>query len=852
MATLPVVIDPSGSARGAAEARKHIETVKNSAASLTRGLVALAGGFSAVFAIREGIQRMAEFEAVMRMVKTVSGATDIQFRQLEQSARKLGATTRFSASEAAEGQLALVKAGLSAEQTMAALPDVLNLAAAGNISLGIAADTAANALAQFKLPAEQAQRVTDAFVATANASTVEVLEVAESFKYAGSIMASVQKPIEEVAAAVGLLGQFSIKGSSAGTNLRGILGALLDPTEEAKAALKGMHVELEQVDLASKSLADVLQVLHDRGMTVAQAIQIFSKLNATAASILVDNVDALREFEGKIKDFAGKSAELAAASADTLKGRFKSLGSTIEELTLKGGDAGLVGWLKKGTSAFTEFIRVASGAGDPTSQVGKDAHELSEIFSMILGSVLAIKAVNLAKWLIDVSKAMVVAVGATSALSKGLVGLATFGAGVAGALFAANELDKLYASMESESRKNSLTAVTDSINLAKAGVEAAKTSNIDLDALPTLPKDQQAAQYRELLRQDSMRLAGYRELLGTVTTSGDPAVLDKIRTEIGPLAAYEQGGEGVGAENYKATNEEIIGFLSQQISALSESTSTWSRLSTTAAGAANEAERKARAVEDANAALEQQKQLAGFIADMEFEKTTVGMTERELNNAMANRRGQQLGATPAELERIRELSNEIQDLRKLESIAYGIGDAFARSFEDAVFEAKSLREVVNALADDILRLLFREVIAKPAAQAIGSSLYQGLSGLLGGIGGGPASGTEGSAMGNIITFGKGGVPELFDRPTAFQMGGGRIGVAGERGAEVGIAPLVRGPDGVLGVRQYEGGAGGRSGKRPMVVNFRFNVYGAGGMSGDSLSRTRRQAKRELRDLLGDD
>lgn len=155
-----------------------------------------------------------------------------------------------------------------------------------------------------------------------------------------------------------------------------------------------------------------------------------------------------------------------------------------------------------------------------------------------------------------------------------------------------------------------------------------------------------------------------------------------------------------------------------------------------------------------------------------------------------------------------EKLDELKKAHDLEKIARGIGDSFGRAFEDMVMGARSAGEAIRALADDVARLLIRQMITEPLAQ--------GISGMVGGIFGpsqtsaqltaGTSLSTPNAAaeswLSNATPFARGGI---VNRPTYFPMSGGRAGLMGERSEEA-IMPLTRGPGGGLGVQAYGEGA----------------------------------------------
>lgn len=204
------------------------------------------------------IKTAADFEENMNIMKAVSGATADQMKLLEAQALKLGADTVFSASEAAQGMLELSKAGLSVDDTMKAIPGVMDLAAAGDLSVAQAAEIASNALNTFHLPANKATDVANLFAAAANASSIEVTDMAQSMAQAGAVAASYGQSIETASTAIALLGNNGLKGSDAGTSLKTMLSRLAAPTEEAAALMKQLGVNVYDASGKMRPLNEIM------------------------------------------------------------------------------------------------------------------------------------------------------------------------------------------------------------------------------------------------------------------------------------------------------------------------------------------------------------------------------------------------------------------------------------------------------------------------------------------------------------------------------------------------------------------------------------------------------------------
>jgi len=194
-----------------------------------------AGGAAVVAAFSKAVGTFKEFDDTMRAVGAVSGATTEELQMLRDTAEKMGAETRFSASEAADGLRLLSMAGLSAADSIEVLPSVLQLASAGMVDLGTAADIATNVMSAFGLTVEELPRVNDVLVKTFTSTNTTLGELGEAFKLVGPIAKGLGADFEDLNAALGQLGNAGLKGSLAGTSLRGALNALFNPTkEEAK------------------------------------------------------------------------------------------------------------------------------------------------------------------------------------------------------------------------------------------------------------------------------------------------------------------------------------------------------------------------------------------------------------------------------------------------------------------------------------------------------------------------------------------------------------------------------------------------------------------------------------------
>lgn len=356
-----------GMKEGLKKSEGQMDLTGSAAKRLTRVFAGLTAGISATLIISRSVREFATYERTMATVGAVTGASADQFVRLESTARMLGATTAFTAGEAADGLLFLARAGFTVDESIAALPATLNLAIAGMMDLGTAADIASNVASQFGISASNTVVVVDTLVNTANRANTDVLQLAEAMKMAGPVAGSLGRSVEETAAAIGVLGDSGIQASLAGTNLRGIFAALLQPTDQASEALKAMGVSIRDLDPASNSLADITQTLADSNMTAAEAVAIFGRRNAAAALVLARGAEKVAELTESNKGAEGSAKDLADTLNNTLIGSVKSLISALSERAFQILDGPLVEGLKQMTIFIKDVVVVMNGMEDTLS-----------------------------------------------------------------------------------------------------------------------------------------------------------------------------------------------------------------------------------------------------------------------------------------------------------------------------------------------------------------------------------------------------------------------------------------------------------------------------------------------------
>lgn len=283
----------------------------------------------------------AAFEQQMARVGALTQATSSEFTMLAETARTLGATTVFSASEVADGMGFLAMAGFNTNEIVSAMPGLLAQAAAGQIDLGRASDITSNVLSGFNIAASESGRVADVLTRASISSNTTIESLGDSMKFVAPVAASLGLSMEELAAATGIMGDAGIQGSLAGTALRASLLALATPSSTQAALMRDLNFELERSDGSTKSLAEIVQSLETstRNMTDAQRTATLGLLVGNEAAsgftaLIARGSGELRAFTEELENAGGTAERVAGQQMNTFSGTIKLLESALDDLSI--------------------------------------------------------------------------------------------------------------------------------------------------------------------------------------------------------------------------------------------------------------------------------------------------------------------------------------------------------------------------------------------------------------------------------------------------------------------------------------------------------------------------------------
>jgi TP901 family phage tail tape measure protein len=376
-------------------------------------------------------QNMARTRGLLNLEKTSA-----QFRALEAEAAKLGATTVYTAGQAAEAMSYFAQSGYSTEQILKATGPTLQLAATGMMDLKTAADISMKVMSGMQIESSQLGRVVDILAKTMTTANTDLLQLGEAFKFVGPIANAAGVSLEEVSAAIQILSNAGIQGEMAGTTMRGAILSLASPSQEASLAMKQLGISAMDSRGKFKSIVEIVESFEkamgkmEDGQRLMWLGKIFPDRQAANFTNFIGKSGELRERTAAITASTGESARVSGAQLDTLFGAWKLLESALEGVALIIGKA-LAPTLREWGQALVDGLGVLSKIVDGNKEwipiIGKT---IVAVGAVGVGLVALGGTVNLLAFAIGgIGTAVALVTGAVGALLSPL-GLLT--AGVAG------------------------------------------------------------------------------------------------------------------------------------------------------------------------------------------------------------------------------------------------------------------------------------------------------------------------------------------------------------------------------------------------------------------------------------
>lgn len=386
MADGSIVIDTSVDGSGL---KSGLSQLGSAADTAMKGMAIAIGAVSAALGVAGGyaIKVGSDFEAGMSQVAATMGITvaeiesgSDEFQKLEQAAKDMGATTQFSATQASEALNYLALAGYDADKSIAALPDVLNLAAAGGLDLGYASDMVTDSMSALGMETDQLTGFVDQLSKTSQKSNTDIAQLGSAILTVGGTAKNLADGTVELNTALGILADNGIKGAEGGTALRNIILSLSAPTDKAAGALKKLGIEAFDAQGNLRPLNEVFEDFNTKLSALSQEEQIQS-LNKIFNKVDLKSVNAL--LAGTVKNFDGLSTALSSAgvSSDYLDSIIRDLTTGLYDVSDK---AAFVSGVMADWGLTQEQAEIAFEALN--SELGEGVSRFDELSAMIRDS----------------------------------------------------------------------------------------------------------------------------------------------------------------------------------------------------------------------------------------------------------------------------------------------------------------------------------------------------------------------------------------------------------------------------------------------------------------------------------
>lgn len=376
-----------------AEGNASSSTSKIGGAFKTVGKVAktamAAGSAAAAAFTKTSIDSGMNFDTAMSQVAATMGTTVDKIGNVEAKAEEMGRTTKYTATEAAEGMNILAQAGLSADEQISGIGTVLNLASAGAMSLEESASYTAGAVKGFGDSMSNASYYADLMAKGATLANTDVRGLGEAFSGSAATAKNYGQAADSVTLSLLRLAEQNVTGSEASTALNRAMADLYTPTDDASKALDQLGVSAYKSNGEAKDFNDLVDELNGslQGMTAEQKnnalATIFTTQGLQAFNKMTASSDAtVQKFWKGIQDSSGSAAQQAATQLDNLKGDITLLSSATEGLelgfynTFSGTIRGAIKGVTSEVSGLAEAME-SGGISGALSKLAQDAISFS-------------------------------------------------------------------------------------------------------------------------------------------------------------------------------------------------------------------------------------------------------------------------------------------------------------------------------------------------------------------------------------------------------------------------------------------------------------------------------------------
>lgn len=535
--------------------------------------IVAAGVVTALNEIREAymecVHAAGDFEEGMSTVEALSGATAEEMAALNAEAKELGATTKFTALEAADAMGYMAMAGWNATDMISGMDGVLQLAAASGENLAMVSDIVTDNLTAFGLKASDTARFADVLAAAATNSNTNVSIMGETFKMSASIAGALGYSIEDVATAVGLMANSGVKGSIAGTALKNTFNGLLEGVTLTSSAFGEYEYTAIKADGTMKGFRDTIDELriYFEQMTEAERVNNAMTLAGQRGyngllAILNATDDDYTSLAASIDNCTGAAQRMASIKLDNMNGQLTLMNSAWDALKTTLGE--------QFTPTMRELYSVGTDVFQGLNEFVKEHPAVVKAAAAgvaVIGTATAgLTAYAAARKIVNALNLVPLIAGA-GPIMAGVAGIAALTAGVVGLISAANdgipsikELTTAAKDMQ-DTLKDAHAIYEDTATSTLAAANVADTYISKLEEMGEYTKlaDEEKQQYHNtlaLLCQTVPELAGLIDLENNTIEGGTAAL--RVNTEEWKKNAMAQAYQEQLTAMYAAQAEVMI------------------------------------------------------------------------------------------------------------------------------------------------------------------------------------------------------------------------------------------------------------------------------------------------------
>ncbi len=479
-----LVLNTSRYSHGLKKGEQDTRAFSKSVRSSLKVVTGLFAGLSAGLLSRSIIRTFSGFEESMSRVKALSNATDSELMSLTRTAERLGKSTQFSATQAAEAMQFFALAGFKTSDIIASMEPTLALAAAGKLEIAQAADIAAKVMAGMGLHAEELSGVVDTLAKAMTTANTDLLQLGEALGVVGPLGKSVGKDLAELTASIQTLSDAGIQGAEAGTALRNLLIRMTDVGGPASQELERIGVAVADDAGRIKNLSRIIGDLAraTSNMTDIQKSSTLSTIGGARAvaalNVLISKgEDELRRMEQALRDSGGIAENIANTQLDNLNGSLTKLKSAAQGLAITFGkmvEGPLRFMIDNLTSLTATMQSFTSTNVETTAKVIAVTTAFSATALIVPKLATALKGMAAALRSVAKGESLVLAFG-------GPAGWATLALSVTAAAAAFVTIDSAFAdaTVSAGSAATEIEKVADSVGQLNENLKITKSINMD-------------------------------------------------------------------------------------------------------------------------------------------------------------------------------------------------------------------------------------------------------------------------------------------------------------------------------------------------------------------------------------